>query len=281
MKPIFNIITLLSLLLLLSCQKDSVSSLSVSTKDISLPIKGGAESLIITTDASQWSITTDAAWIQLSQTKGSGNSTVNLTVSENTNIGVRVAALVVSANGAPNVLITVTQKGNLYPNYNISPAAPDANGMSSNAVELSRKIKLGLNIGNTLEATGGETNWGNPKIANELIQLAKKSGFNAIRLPCSWNQYADATTAEIKVSWMNRVKEVVQYCVNNDMYVILNIHWDGGWLENNCTPEKQEDNNAKQKAFWQQIATNFRDFDTYCWQVPTNPMWKTLLRWQC
>jgi endoglucanase len=263
MKPIFNTITLLSLLLILGCQKDSVSSLSVSTKDISLPIKGGAESLIITTDASQWTITTDVAWIQLSQTKGSGNSTVNLTVSENTNTGVRVAALVVSANGAPNVLITVTQKGNLYPNYNISPLAPDATGMSSNAVELAKKIKLGFNIGNSLEATGGETNWGNPKITNELIQLAKKSGFNAIRLPCSWNQYADATTAEIKVSWMNRVKEVVQYCVNNDMYVILNIHWDGGWLENNCTPEKQEDNNAKQKAFWQQIATNFRDFDEH------------------
>jgi endoglucanase len=114
-----------------------------------------------------------------------------------------------------------------------------------------------------LEATGGETNWGNPKITNELIQLAKKSGFNAIRLPCSWNQYADATSGEIKISWLNRVKEVVQYCVSNDMYVILNIHWDGGWLENNCTPEKQEDNNAKQKAFWQQIATNLRDFDEH------------------
>jgi aryl-phospho-beta-D-glucosidase BglC (GH1 family) len=71
------------------------------------------------------------------------------------------------------------------------------------------------------------------------------------------------STAKIKASWLNRVKEVVQYCVDNDMYVLLNIHWDGGWLENNCTPDKQEENNAKQKAFWQQIATHLRDFDEH------------------
>ena len=47
------------------------------------------------------------------------------------------------------------------------------------------------------------------------------------------------------------------------MYVILNIHWDGGWLENNCTQEKQEENNAKQKAFWEQIATQLRGFDEH------------------
>jgi aryl-phospho-beta-D-glucosidase BglC (GH1 family) len=100
-------------------------------------------------------------------------------------------------------------------------------------------------------------------ITNDLIKLVKQSGFNAIRLPCSWNQYADQTTAQISTSWLNRVKEVVQYCVNNDMYVILNIHWDGGWLENNCTQEKQEENNAKQKAFWEQIATQLRGFDEH------------------
>jgi hypothetical protein len=47
------------------------------------------------------------------------------------------------------------------------------------------------------------------------------------------------------------------------MYVLLNIHWDGGWLENNCTPAKQVENNAKQKAFWEQIATHLRDFDEH------------------
>jgi aryl-phospho-beta-D-glucosidase BglC (GH1 family) len=59
------------------------------------------------------------------------------------------------------------------------------------------------------------------------------------------------------------VKEIVGYCVNNDMYVMLNIHWDGGWLENNITKAKKDSVNAKQKALWEQIATALRDFDEH------------------
>jgi endoglucanase len=149
----------------------------------------------------------------------------------------------------------------LYPDYNTSPIAPDMTGMSSTAVAIASRIRLGLNIGNTLEAIGGETNWGNPMITNALIQFVKQSGFDAIRLPASWDQHANQDTAAIDPRWLNRVKEVVEYCVHNDMYVIINIHWDGGWLENNVTPEKQAANCAKQKAYWQQIATHLRDFD--------------------
>jgi endoglucanase len=149
----------------------------------------------------------------------------------------------------------------VYPDYNTNPIAPDLTGMDSTATQMASRIKLGWNIGNTLEATGGETAWGNPMVSNELIQLVKASGFDAIRIPASWDQYANQDTAEIDVNWLNRVKEVVQYCVDNDMPVILNIHWDGGWLENNVTTESQVANNAKQRAFWQQIATHLRDFD--------------------
>ncbi|OQP61449.1 dihydroxy-acid dehydratase [Niastella vici] len=135
--------------------------------------------------------------------------------------------------------------------------------MGSTAVQLASKINMGWNIGNTLEAIGGETAWGNPKVTNDLIKAVKQAGFNAIRIPCSWNQYSDKATAKIQDAWLNRVKEVVQYCVNNDVYVILNIHWDGGWLENNCTADKKDSVNDKQKAFWEQIATTFRDFDQH------------------
>jgi len=51
--------------------------------------------------------------------------------------------------------------------------------------------------------------------------------------------------------------------VDDGLYAILNIHWDGGWLENNCTADKQAENNAKQRAFWEQIATHLRDFDEH------------------
>jgi aryl-phospho-beta-D-glucosidase BglC (GH1 family) len=135
--------------------------------------------------------------------------------------------------------------------------------MSSTAVQLAAKFKVGWNIGNTMEAIGGETNWGNPLITESYIQFVKQNGINAIRLPCAWNQYADQTTAKIQDSWLNRVKQVVQYCVNNDMYVLLNIHWDGGWLDGNINQLKRDSVNAKQKAFWEQIATTLRDFDEH------------------
>ena len=102
---------------------------------------------------------------------------------------------------------------------------------SSTATELASKINLGWNLGNTLEASGSETAWGNPKVSKALIDAVKLNGFNAIRIPCSWNQYiSNSDKAEIKIDWLNRVKEVVKYCTDNEMYVILNIHWDGGWL---------------------------------------------------
>ena len=135
--------------------------------------------------------------------------------------------------------------------------------MSSNATEIADDIILGWNMGNTMEAIGGETAWGNPKITPALIQLIKENGFNAIRLPASWDQYSNQQTAEINQTWLNRVKEVVQMIVDEDMYVIVNIHWDGGWLENNVNPDDEEANVPKQRAFWQQIATTLRDFDEH------------------
>ena len=153
---------------------------------------------------------------------------------------------------------------NLYPSYNTNPIAADATGMGSTAVQLAAKIKLGWNMGNSLEAIGGETAWGNPKATKALIDLVKANGFNAIRIPCSFDQYlANATTAKIKEDWLARVKEVVHYAVDNDMYVIVNIHWDGGWLENNCTEAGKSATNAKQKAYWEQIATYLRGFDEH------------------
>jgi aryl-phospho-beta-D-glucosidase BglC (GH1 family) len=133
--------------------------------------------------------------------------------------------------------------------------------MTRNAQQLASSIRIGFNIGNTMEAIGGETYWGNPLITNELIQTVKKAGFNAIRLPVSWDQYADQKTGQIKPEWIARVKQVVQYCVDNDMPVLVNIHWDGGWMEKNVKAASKDAVNAKQKAYWEQIATALRDFD--------------------
>ncbi|NIA56435.1 glycoside hydrolase family 5 protein [Massilia sp. TW-1] len=135
--------------------------------------------------------------------------------------------------------------------------------MSHNAQQIASSIRIGFNIGNTMEAIGGETAWGNPPVSNALIQAVKQAGFNAIRLPVAWDQYADQKTGQISATWLARVKQVVQYCVDNDLYVLVNVHWDGGWLEKNITADKKDAVNAKQKAYWEQIATTLRDFDEH------------------
>ncbi|MDP4204288.1 MAG: glycoside hydrolase family 5 protein, partial [Bacteroidota bacterium] len=105
----------------------------------------------------------------------------------------------------------------------------------------------------------------------QLIDGVKAAGFNAVRIPCAWDSYVEDTISyKIKATWLARVKQVVDYCYKNNMYVILNIHWDGGWLENHPQYAYQEKVNAKQKAYWQQIAAYFRDYDEHLLFAGTN-----------
>jgi len=159
-----------------------------------------------------------------------------------------------------------------YPSYNTSPIPADQSGVSSTAVQIASRIQLGFNIGNTMEGPGNEQGWGNPMITQALIDKVKQSGFTAIRIPCQWDysHIIDTTTEKIDPAWLTRVQQVVQYCVNDGLYVILNIHWDGGWLQSNCTVAKQAAVNAKQKALWEQIATKMRDFDEHLLFASTN-----------
>jgi endoglucanase len=254
-----------------TAQNLTVKGLAASTSKIDVDAKENTVDVTVTSDVTAWLMnSSDASWVKLSQVAGtSGTSVVKVTALANTTTETRTAVITVSSNEAQPVKITVTQAGvaksdGLYPSYNTNPLAADNSGMASSATELAAKIKLGWNIGNTMEATGSETAWGNPKVTKALIDLVKANGFNAIRIPCSWNQYlANSATAQLKTEWLDRVKEVVQYCVDNNMYVIVNIHWDGGWLENNVTEAKKVENNAKQKAFWEQIATHLRGFDEH------------------
>lgn len=160
---------------------------------------------------------------------------------------------------------TMARSATSYPSYNISPLAPDQTGMTSTATQIAANMTLGINIGNTLDAQYNENAWSNPNITQALIDGYKRMGFTAIRIPCnwSWSHVPDSTTAKIDPAWLARVQQVVQYCINDGMYAILNIHYDGGWLENNCTTAAQVAVNAKQKALWEQIATQMRGFDQH------------------
>lgn len=242
------------------------TAISASSSSLSFDAAGGGSSLTITMTGKDWAANSNQTWCTLSASSSSlASQQITVTVLQNTALTTRNAVLTFVMDGKKTITVAVSQAAStsLYPSYNTSAIDPDATGMSSTAVQLAAKMKLGWNIGNTMEAAGGETAWGNPKVTKALIDLVKANGFNAIRIPCSWNQNSDAATAKISATWLARVKEVVQYCVDNDMYVIVNIHYDGGWLEKNVTEAKKAENNARQKAFWEQIATNLRDFDEH------------------
>lgn len=138
------------------------------------------------------------------------------------------------------------------------------------ASDVASRITIGWNIGNSLEATGGETAWGNPLITQQLIDHVKAAGFNAVRIPCAWDGHADQTTLVIDPAWLARVKQVVDYAIGNGMYVILNEHWDGGWLEDHPVFSFQTAVNAKQQAYWTQIARFFQSYDEHLLFAGTN-----------
>ena len=131
------------------------------------------------------------------------------------------------------------------------------------AQQIAGKMKVGYNLGNTLEAIGGETAWGASTTTQRLIDSIKVAGFNTIRLSCSWFCHSDTTTSVIDQSWIARVKEVVDYCINADMYVIINAHWDKGWLENRVNIANQKQVNQRQRAYWTQIAEYFKNYDEH------------------
>ncbi|HLP04779.1 MAG TPA: cellulase family glycosylhydrolase [Paludibacter sp.] len=142
------------------------------------------------------------------------------------------------------------------------------------AKQLATKMKLGINLGNTLECPYGETGWGAAYTTQRLIDSIKNAGFNTIRLPVAWFTHSDTVKNIIQDAWLSRVREVVNYCIKDSMYVVLNIHWDSGWLENHVTVADSARVNARQKAYWTQIANYFKYYGDHllfaCANEPNN-----------
>lgn len=150
------------------------------------------------------------------------------------------------------------------------------------ALELTADIKVGWNIGNTLDATGGsgltqETSWGNPAVTPELIQAVKDAGFNAVRIPTTWERQMDDNNV-IRDDWIARVQEIVDYAYSRDMYVILNMHHEE-WYQPYA--DKEEEISAKMTACWTQIAERFKDYDEHLiFEGMNEPRWKnTQFEW--
>ncbi|WP_457447369.1 glycoside hydrolase family 5 protein [Roseateles sp. P5_E4] len=135
------------------------------------------------------------------------------------------------------------------------------------SVQLSQQMSPAWNLGNTLDAVPAETSWGNPVASQQLLNAVKAAGFKTVRIPVTWNQYADAD-GNINPSWMARVTQVVGYARNAGLYVVLNTHHEGDWLI--PTYARQASANARLARMWTQIANNFKDHDDYLLFAGTN-----------
>lgn len=136
--------------------------------------------------------------------------------------------------------------------------AAATNAASLDARQMAARMGAGWNLGNSLEATGGETAWGNPPATRALFDAVRAAGFRTVRIPVAWKQHADAGD-HIDAAWMARVTRVVDDARAAGLVVIVNIHWDGGWIQ--PTAARQAAVNARLSTFWTQIAGNFRDHD--------------------
>lgn len=244
-------------LIFLSCSEKE-NPVELVTSSSSLLYTWEEESQILTIKSNQnWVIEVDVPWLSVDTRSGSGNSDITIAVETNLRNEVRTAVLKISA-GTVVQSVTVTQEANPSekPNYYI-PA--DKTGMRDiPSLDLAHEMGIGWNLGNALEAIGGETAWGNPKTTRQLISSIKAAGFGAVRIPVAWSKFTNTGTYEIDVAWMARVNEVVDYVIENDMYAVINIHWDEGWMQ--PTFERQDYVNDRLNKMWIQIALNFRDY---------------------
>lgn len=136
---------------------------------------------------------------------------------------------------------------------------------------------VGWNLGNTLDAVNWEgadgwnwsspseheQGWGQPVTKPELMKMMKEAGIGAIRVPVTWFQEMDAD-GKVNDAFMKRVHEVVDYVIDNGMYCIINIHHDTGdhdlhWLVADGSVYSSV--KAKYEYLWEQIATEFKDYD--------------------
>lgn len=134
--------------------------------------------------------------------------------------------------------------------------------------EVVQEMGLGINLGNTMEVSGMylgsvqayETGWGSPVITQAAIQGYADAGFGVLRVPVAWSNLMNVRTYEISPDYIARVKEIVGWAIDADMYVIMNIHWDGGWFEGFGKDDKRDKCFEKYESIWTQLSEAFKDY---------------------
>lgn len=151
---------------------------------------------------------------------------------------------------------------------------------SMTANEYAKEMGIGINLGNTLEAywSGGnaaagsavvgggsvkeyEKCWGACETTQEIIDGMRDAGFNTVRVPVYWgNGMADDGTFTITNELFDRVEEVINYCLNDGLYTVINIHHYDEYIIKNYS---REDAVSITKNLWNQIAERYKEYSDY------------------
>ncbi len=139
-------------------------------------------------------------------------------------------------------------------------------------MEIVEDMGIGINLGNTFESCGDwigqygdgsvtsyETAWGSPSVTEDLIKGYANAGFDTLRIPVAWsNMMTDTDQYTINADYLKRVTQVVDWALDADLYVIMNLHWDGGWLDK--VPTDFDGCLKKYSLIWTQLADSFKDY---------------------
>lgn len=147
--------------------------------------------------------------------------------------------------------------------------AAESDEFTRTAIEIAADMGYGWNLGNTMEAsntwtpnpkvTDFETAWGQPVTTKAMIDGIKKAGLNSIRIPVSWsNMMSSDGNYTIDASYFKRVDEIISYAFANDMYVIINDHYDGGWWKGFAS--NKTECMKHYKNMWTQVAGHYKDY---------------------
>ena len=139
------------------------------------------------------------------------------------------------------------------------------------ALEFVRNLKAGWNLGNTFDAyyQGGsrpqdyETYWSGAKTTRALIHAVREAGFNLLRIPVSWHDHLTDTNHTIDPAWLDRVEEVAGWALEEDMYVIINIHHDNSPEYLYPDSAHYEQSEKYLTDIWSQVAARFAEYDEH------------------
>lgn len=129
------------------------------------------------------------------------------------------------------------------------------------------QLGAGFNLGNTLDVhnlhydtqdpAAFETYWGNPITTREMIADIKSAGFRLLRIPVTWDEHLDSQD-RIDAAWLHRVQELVDYGLQEGLYVIINAHHDHWYIPDDAHLPKAKE---RMRNLWGQIATYFQEYD--------------------